>query len=217
MTTATNRVEIRNANPANEFTGDCVIRALVTVTCDTYERIQFQLGRLAWQHDWRCARMSHSEAGDYITNNGSLPHVWHKLAEAYGMRVVDVRGDGICFDPDWLPRNCIISTHNHAVAIKDGTAVDTFDSVKRGTKKVQYILVDAMLYTDKEDDDVVYGIVAAQDKVRRLRRNAKAADARRAKKRELEAPREERRRERSVKEAVRKFHLDGGATLRIMF
>ena len=33
----------------------------------------------------------------------------------------------------------------------------------------------------------------------------------------LEALREEKRRERSVKEAIRKFDLDGGATLRVMF
>ena len=206
MTEATNRVEIRNANPANEYTGDCVIRALVTATGDTYENIHRQLGVIAWQHDWRCEDMTARQAKDYIKNNGSLPHVWHKLAVMkYGMRVVDVRGDGICLDPDWLPGNCIVGTHNHAVAIKGGKAVDTWDSIKRGTKRVQYIIVDAAYYSD-EEDDFVYGIVAEQDKVRRLRRNAKA-----------KAARDEKRRERSVTEVIRKFDLDGGTTLRVMF
>ena len=181
MAATTNRVEIRNANPANEITGDCVIRAFVTATGDTYENIQRQLGALAWRNDWRCAEMTALEATDYITNNGSLPHVWQKLAvREYGMRVVDVRRDGICFDPDWLPRNCIVSTPKHAVAIKDGTAVDTWDSIKRGTKRVQHIIVDAALYTD-EDDDIAYDILVTQKETRRLRRNAKAKAARDAK------------------------------------
>ena len=182
MTAATNRVEIRNANPANEFTGDCVIRAFVTMTGVAYDTIQFQLGALAWRYDWRCARMTPLEATDYITNNGSLPHVWYKLAvREYGMRVIDVRGDGICFDPDWLPRDCIVGTHNHAVAIENGKVVDTWDSIKRGTKKVQYIVVDAARYTDEDGADVVYDILVAQKETRRMRRNAKAKAARDAK------------------------------------
>ena len=192
MAATTNRVEIRNANPANEITSDCVIRAFVTATGDTYRKIQRQLGALAWRNDWRCAKMTALQATDFITRNGSMPHVWHKLAWQYGMRVVDVRNDGICFDPDWLPSNCIVSTHNHAVAIKDGKVVDTWDSIKRGTKRVQYIVVDAARYTDEADGYIAYSIIVTQEETRRLRRNAKAKAAREAKENAKTETREQR-------------------------
>lgn len=131
---------IRNANPTGANTGDCIIRAMSTTTGEAYESIQRDLGKLAVRHDSACSSMSINEATDFITRNGSLPSVWTKLARAYGLKVTDVRSDNISFNPQNLPSNCFIATSNHAVALQNGQAVDTWDSVEDGTKKVNYIV-----------------------------------------------------------------------------
>ena len=47
---------------------------------------------------------------------------------------------------------------------------------------MQYIVVDATLYADEDDADVVYATLKMQEETRRIRRNAKAGAARAAKK-----------------------------------
>lgn len=117
-----------NSNPQNILVGDCVIRALTTVTGKDYDSILLDLSKEGLRQDT-----------DFRYNN-----VWTRYInknEEYDLTQVKLVGwnptvNALANRLKHMPIQLVAVSNTHAVAIKQGDYLDTWDSGRRKVKEI---------------------------------------------------------------------------------
>lgn len=107
-----------NKNPAGNVTGDCVIRALSTISDSEWDDIWLEIMTLAFKEK------------DMMTSN----RIWQKYLHSKGYvrhNIPDTCLDCYTisdFSRDFNVGSFIVGTGTHVVAVKEGNYYDTWDS-----------------------------------------------------------------------------------------
>ena len=114
-----------NPNPDGKHVGDCVIRALSVVLCDTWENVYADLTMQGhFMHD-----MPSSDAvwGEYLRSNGFTKHILpNTCPNCYTVRD---------FLIDFPIGTYVVATGSHVLAVVDG---DYFDTSNSGNEMIIY-------------------------------------------------------------------------------
>ena len=104
-----------NANPSGKATGDCVVRAIATITGKSWSRVYTELYEYGlWMYDMM------------DTNT-----VWHKYLKDHGFAIFAI--DDPCMTVDEFCRvhpygEYLLGTGKHLLAVIDGDYIDAWDS-----------------------------------------------------------------------------------------
>ena len=112
------RWEYYNANPRGRRTGDCVIRAVCAATGKSWDEVYTSVALLAYA----------------LEDMPSTNHVWRTCLKSMGYKratIPDTCPDCYTvedFADEHQSGSYVVGTGTHAVAVVDGTVLDTWDS-----------------------------------------------------------------------------------------
>lgn len=111
--------ELRNVNPKNKKTGDCVIRALTTATEQPYEVVRDELFELMKKTGYSMNSKQNYEK--YLKQKGWVKHKQPRRPEGTKYKVAEI-------DEFIAPyERAVISIANHLTATENGKIIDLWD------------------------------------------------------------------------------------------